>query len=39
MLYISGSSGAQFDQRAEALRGSNDVVATIAAATPNVAPP
>ncbi len=38
MLYISGSSGAQFDQRAEALRGSNDVVATIAAATPNVAP-
>src|SRR5213082_2614842 len=31
MLYISGSSGAQFDQRAEALRGSNDVVATIAA--------
>src|SRR6266540_1967351 len=29
MLYISGSSGAQFDQRAEALRGSNDVVATI----------
>jgi len=27
MLYISGSSGAQFDQRAEALRGSNDVVA------------
>src|SRR6266550_2600992 len=38
MLHISGSSGAQFDQRAEALRGSNDVVATIAAATPNVAP-
>ncbi len=38
MLYVSGSSGAQFDQRAEALRGSNDVVATIAAATPNVAP-
>jgi len=38
MLYISGSSGAQFDQRAQALRGSDDVVATIAAATPNVAP-
>jgi Type IV secretory pathway, VirB4 components len=37
MLYISGSSGAQFDQRAQALRGSDDVVATIAAATPNVA--
>jgi hypothetical protein len=38
MLYISGSSGAQFDQRAQALRGSDDVVATIAAATPNVVP-
>jgi hypothetical protein len=38
MLYISGSSGEQFDQRAQALRGSDDVVATIAAATPNVAP-
>jgi hypothetical protein len=37
MLYISGSSGEQFDQRAQALRGSDDVVATIAAATPKVA--
>ena len=33
MLYISGSSGAQFDQRAQALRGSDDVVSAVAHAT------
>jgi hypothetical protein len=30
MLYISGSSGAQFDARAEKLRGCEDVVVAIA---------
>jgi type IV secretion system protein TrbE len=33
MLYISGSSGAQFDERAAKLRSSNDVLAAIGAAT------
>src|SRR6266481_689640 len=33
MLYISGSSGAQFDERARELRGSHDVVSAIAAST------
>jgi hypothetical protein len=33
MLYISGSSGAQFDQRAQALRGTDDIVSAIATAT------
>lgn len=33
MLYISGSSGAQFDDRAQALRGSDDLVGAIEAAT------
>ena len=33
MLYLSGSSGAQFDDRARELRGSEDVVSTIEAAT------
>ena len=31
MLYLSGSSGAQFDQRAQALRGAKDVLSAIAA--------
>ena len=31
MLYVSGSSGAQFDERAEKLRGCEDVVAAISA--------
>jgi hypothetical protein len=31
MLYISGSSGAQFDERAQALRGAEDVLPAIAA--------
>jgi hypothetical protein len=31
MLYVSGSSGAQFDERAEKLRGSEDVIAAITA--------
>lgn len=31
MLYVSGSSGAQFDQRTRELRGSVDVIGTIAA--------
>jgi hypothetical protein len=31
MLYISGSSGAQFDERAQALRGAEDVLSAIAA--------
>jgi hypothetical protein len=31
MLYISGSSGAQFDQRAQALRGADDVLSAITA--------
>jgi hypothetical protein len=31
MLYISGSSGAQFDQRADAVRGADDVMTAIAA--------
>jgi hypothetical protein len=30
MLYISGSSGAQFDERAQVLRGTDDVVAAVA---------
>jgi hypothetical protein len=33
MLYIGGSSGAQFDQRAQALRGTDDIVSAIATAT------
>src|SRR6516165_10513982 len=33
MLYISGSSGAQFDQRAQAVRGAEDVLSAIAAGT------
>jgi hypothetical protein len=33
MLYISGSSGAQFDERARRLRGTDDVVSAIATAT------
>jgi hypothetical protein len=32
MLYVSGSSGAQFDERARELRGSDDVVSAIDAA-------
>ena len=31
MLYVSGSSGAQFDERADKLRESEDVVAAITA--------
>jgi hypothetical protein len=31
MLYISGTSGAQFDERADALRGADDVLSAIAA--------
>jgi hypothetical protein len=31
MLYISGSSGAQFDKRARQLRGADDVLSAIAA--------
>jgi len=34
MLYISGSSGAQFDERAQVLRGTDDIVSAIEAATP-----
>jgi hypothetical protein len=33
MLYISGSSGAQFDQRARQLRKTDDVMSAIEAAT------
>jgi len=33
MLYISGSSGAQFDERAQALRRADDVIAAVAAAS------
>jgi hypothetical protein len=33
MLYLSGSSGAQFDERARRLRGTDDVVAAIETAT------
>jgi hypothetical protein len=33
MLYLSGSSGAQFDERARQLRGTGDVVETICAGT------
>jgi hypothetical protein len=33
MLYVSGSSGAQFDERAAKLRGSEDVVSAVATAT------
>ncbi len=33
MLYLSGSSGAQFDERAQALRGTEDVIKAIEAAT------
>lgn len=29
MLYLSGSSGAQFDERAQGLRGSGDIVSAI----------
>jgi hypothetical protein len=29
MLYISGSSGAQFDERSKDLRGCDDIVAAI----------
>ena len=36
MLYVSGSSGAQFDQRAQALRGTDDIVAAISAGTESV---
>jgi hypothetical protein len=32
MLYISGSSGAQFDERAQRLRGAEDMVSAIEAA-------
>ncbi len=32
MLYISGTSGAQFDERAQALRGADDVLSAITAA-------
>jgi hypothetical protein len=32
MLYISGSSGAQFDQRAQVLRETKDVVSAVEAA-------
>jgi hypothetical protein len=32
MLYISGSSGAQFDERAATLRGSDEVISAIEAA-------
>jgi hypothetical protein len=32
MLYISGSSGAQFDERARRLRGTDDVVSAIESA-------
>jgi hypothetical protein len=32
MLYISGSSGAQFDERARQLRGTDDVVSAIESA-------
>ncbi len=32
MLYISGSSGAQFDERARELRGTSDVISAINAA-------
>lgn len=32
MLYISGSSGAQFDERVLALRGADDVVSAIESA-------
>jgi hypothetical protein len=31
MLYVSGSSGAQFDERAQALRGAEDVLSAITA--------
>lgn len=33
VLHLSGSSGAKFDARAQALRGSQDVVSAIDAAT------
>ena len=33
MLYVSGSTGAQFDERAQALRGADDVVSAISRAT------
>jgi hypothetical protein len=36
MLYISGSSGAQFDDRAHALRGAEDVLSAIAAGAESV---
>ena len=32
MLYVSGSSGAQFDERAAQLRGTDDVVSAITTA-------
>jgi hypothetical protein len=31
MLYITGSGGAQFDERTDALRGAEDVLSAIAA--------
>ena len=33
MLYISGSSGAQFDERAQVLRTAGDIVSAVEAAT------
>ena len=33
MLHVSGSSGAQFDQRAQSLREANDVISAIERAT------
>jgi hypothetical protein len=36
MLYVSGSSGAQFDQRTEGLRGTNDIVSAIETAASNL---
>jgi hypothetical protein len=33
MLYVSGSSGAQFDERASELRSADDIVSAIAAKT------
>jgi len=33
MLYVSGSGGAQFDERARQLRGAEDVLSAIVTAT------
>lgn len=33
MLYVSGSSGAQFDERAKQLRGTHDIIGAVADAT------